>query len=75
MCKIGLKQSSAELKETQNNTKIHPVLPGNGQFIIGQEQEKLCGGYDDYDSLSADVSQFQVLHFYEISSTVGQCDL
>ena len=24
------------------------------------EQETICGGFDDYDSLSADVSEFQV---------------
>ena len=39
----------------------HPVFPGNGQLILGQEQEKPCGGFDDTDSLSADVARFEVM--------------
>ena len=39
---------------------LHPTFPGKGQLILGQEQEKPCAGFDDTDSLSADVSQFQV---------------
>ena len=39
---------------------IHPAFPGDGVLILGQEQEKICGGFDDYDSLSADISEFQV---------------
>ena len=39
---------------------LHPFFPGEGQLILGQEQEKPCAGFDDTDSLSADVSQFQV---------------
>ena len=39
----------------------HPTFPGKGQLILGQEQEILCGGFDDTDSLSADISGFEVL--------------
>ena len=39
----------------------HPTFPGKGQLILGQEQEILCGGFDDTDSLSADISRFEVL--------------
>lgn len=39
---------------------IHPTFPGKGQLILGQEQEILCGGFDDTDSLSADIFGFEV---------------
>ena len=39
----------------------HPTFPGKGQLILGQEQEILCGGFDDTDSLSADIYGFEVL--------------
>ena len=38
----------------------HPTFPGKGQLILGQEQEILCGGFDDTDSLSADIFRFEV---------------
>ena len=38
----------------------HPTFPGEGQLILGQEQEILCGGFDDTDSLSADIFGFEV---------------
>ena len=38
----------------------HPTFPGKGQLILGQEQEILCGGFDDTDSLSADIFGFEV---------------
>ena len=45
----------------KNVVYSHPTFPGKGQLILGQEQEILCGGFDDTDSLSADISGFEVL--------------
>ena len=48
-----------KLKSIENNFHNHPTFPGNGQLFLGQEQEKPCGGFDDTDSLSADISKFE----------------
>ena len=50
-------------KQNGCNRHLHPVFPGNGQLILGQEQEKPCGGFDDTDSLSADIARFEVMIF------------
>ena len=49
-----------KIKPTEKGKYSHPVFPGNGQLIIGQEQETPCAGFDDTDSLSADISRFEV---------------
>ena len=60
---IGARQSSAVLTDKTEKgpegTPLHPTFPGDGILFLGQEQETICGGFDDYDSLSADVSEFQ----------------
>lgn len=53
----GEQQSQGILKMGSSE---HPVFPGQGVLVLGQEQETICGGFDDYDSLSADISEFQV---------------
>jgi len=55
---IGKPESRALLKKANDP----PWFPSKGVFIIGQEQEQLCGGFDNYDSLSADITQFQVIY-------------
>ena len=49
-------------KSAKDVSYSHPTFPGKGQLIIGQEQEILCGGFDDTDSLSADISGFEVFY-------------
>ena len=49
-----------KLKSINKNIHSHPTFPGNGQLFLGQEQEKPCAGFDDTDSLSADISKFEV---------------
>ncbi len=46
--------------ELANLNSNSPRFPGDGILILGQEQETLCGGFDDYDSLSGDLSDFNV---------------
>ncbi len=46
--------------ELDNLNSNSPRFPGDGILILGQEQETLCGGFDDYDSLSGDLSDFNV---------------
>ena len=55
-----------EKKTSRRISGLHPQFPGNGVLILGQEQERICGGFDGYDSLSADVSEFQVSSLQEI---------
>ena len=61
----GVRQSNAVLAEKSDNVSLdgeqflHPTFPGDGILFLGQEQETVCGGFDDFDSLSADVSEFQ----------------
>ena len=57
---VGVKQNQARLKKLDGLESGQPWFPRQGIFILGQEQESLCGGFDNYDSLSADVSMFQV---------------
>ena len=61
--RVGARQSDAVLAEKSDEgpeeTLLHPTFPGDGILFLGQEQETICGGFDDYDSLSADVSEFQ----------------
>ena len=60
---IGDRQSSAVLTEKSDGgpegLPLYPTFPGDGILFLGQVQETICGGFDDYDSLSADVSEFQ----------------
>lgn len=56
----GERQSQAILKFSESDKTTHPIFPGHGVLVLGQEQERICGGFDDYDSLSADISEFQV---------------
>ncbi len=58
----GSEQSSAVLSKGGRDAERpqHPDFTGEGILILGQEQERICGGFDDYDSLSADLSEFQV---------------
>ena len=58
----GVKQNHAHLKKLGFESNP-PWFPRQGIFILGQEQEDLCGGFDNYDSLSADVAMFQVKMF------------
>ena len=50
------------LHEKQDLTP--PWFPNQGIVFLGQEQESLCDGFDNYDSLSANVSQFQASFKY-----------
>ncbi len=60
MYSSGERQSQAILKFSESDRTTHPIFPGQGVLVLGQEQERICGGFDDYDSLSADISEFQV---------------
>ena len=68
--RLGTRQSSAVLKEksgegdTGKESPLHPTFPGDGILFLGQEQETVCGGFGDFDSLSADVSEFQASRLY-----------
>ena len=66
-------EASYQTKAIECNRHHHPVFPGNGQLILGQEQEKPCGGFDDTDSLSADVTKFEVItmHRKECNGKIG----
>lgn len=54
------KKSKPRDKVTAGTTRSHPVFPPRGMLILGQEQEEICGGFDDYDSLSGDLSELHV---------------
>lgn len=54
-------ENNRNIESNGYNQYNHPVFPGGGQLILGQEQEIPCGGFDDTDSLSADVSRFEVI--------------
>ena len=54
-----------EAKLLHENKELSPPwFPNQGIVYLGQEQESLCGGFDNYDSLSANVSQFQASKFF-----------
>ena len=60
---LGEVQDEAKLLH-ENKDLTPPWFPNQGIVFLGQEQESLCDGFDNYDSLSANVSQFQASFKY-----------
>ena len=53
--------SQGSLRFTKEFTTIlDPVVDGNGLLILGQEQDSFGGGFDQFQSFSGEIAQFNM---------------